>query len=78
MARTSKPKMIKLTLEVEPPYTGFAVLTFGGGAGGGLAVTSSPIKLQHGSTIHVGENGGIEQMTTKEAKRRKSVKDEEG
>lgn len=66
----AKQKTIKVTLEVEPPYTNFAVLTFGGGAKGGVALTSKPLQLHNGEVIRVGEHGGIEQMSKTEAKRR--------
>ena len=72
MARTTKSKRITVTLEVEPPYTAFAVLTFGG-ADGGLKVTSKPIGLKDKSVILVGENGGIFQMTRKEWSNRKGA-----
>ncbi len=65
-----KNKTITVTLEVEPPYTNFAVLTFGGGAKGGVALTSRPLELHDKEVIHVGEHGGIEQMSKTEAKRR--------
>lgn len=70
MAKATKGKRITVTLEVEPPYTGFAVLTFGG-SDGALKITSKPIKLNHKSVVLVGENGGIFQMTTKEWENRK-------
>lgn len=84
MAKAAKSKRITVTLEVEPPYTGFAVLTFGG-SDGVLKITSKPIKLNHKSVVLVGENGGIFQMTTKEwehreglaGENRKKVKDTE-
>ena len=74
MSRAKSKKTIKVTLEVEYPYTSYAVLTFGGACDKGLVVTSKPMKLNPGAVIHVGENGGIEQMTANEAKRRRSTK----
>ena len=72
LARPKNIKTIKVTLEVEPPYTGFAVLTFcGGGEAKGTYVTSKAVQLKNGTVIHVGEHGGIQEMTAKEAKRRR-------
>ena len=71
--KTSKSKTITVTLEVEPPYTGFAVMTFGGGSDGSLKITSKPIRLNHKSVVLVGENGGIFQMTKKEWENRKGL-----
>lgn len=77
MAKAAKGKRITVTLEVEPPYTGFAVLTFGG-SDGALKITSKPIKLNHKSVVLVGENGGIFQMTTKEWEHREGLAGKNG
>lgn len=68
--RKVKSKRITVTLEIEPPYTQFAVLSFGGSADGKCYLTSHPMKLHDKEVIQVKENGGIEQMTRVEAKRR--------
>lgn len=77
MAKTKGKKPITVTLNIEPPYTSFAVLTFGGGANGGVALTSKPLALRDKSVIYVGENGGVQVMTSSEARRRRITKEEE-
>ena len=73
MAKASsraKNKKITVTLEIEPPYTSFAVLTFGGGKDGGVALTSAHMALRDKSVVYIGENGGVQELTGAEAKRR--------
>ena len=78
MANKKNNKRITVTLEIEPPYTSFAVLTFGG-ADTSMKITSKPIKLHDKSVVLVGENGGIFQMTKKEwSNRVGKVKESEG
>ena len=78
MANKKSKKRITVTLEIEPPYTNFAVLTFGG-SDGAMKITSKPIKLNDKSIVLVGENGGIFQMTKKEwSNRLGKVKESEG
>ena len=64
-------KTIEFTVCVEPPYTSVGIFTFLGAKDKGIAITSKPIELKHKSVIHIGENGGVEVMTTKQAKNRK-------
>lgn len=69
MAGRPKSKgKITVTLELEPPYTDFAILTFGGGAKGGVAMTSKLLHLHNKEVIYVGEGGGIMQLTKPQAK----------
>lgn len=74
----AKNKKITVTLEIEPPYTSFAVLTFGGGKSGGVALTSAHLALNDKGVVYVGENGGIQQMTSSEARRRRISREESG
>ena len=60
-----KDKKIRMTLEVEPPYTYVGIFTFLGPKDKGLAITSKPIELKDGTILHVGERGGIRLQTTK-------------
>lgn len=69
MAKNSKGKKTKtITLVVEPPFTSFGVLTFGGSKDSGLALTSKHLVLHDKSVIYVGENGGVMELTTPEAR----------
>ena len=73
MAKKSQ-KTKTITLVIEPPFTTFGVLTFGGSKDGGLSLTSKHLVLHDQSVIYVGENGGVEELTRPEAKIRGVLK----
>lgn len=54
-----QPSKIHVEMDIEPPYTLYATLTFAGAKDKGIAVTSKTVKLIQNTKIDVGENGGI-------------------
>ena len=68
MAR--QPNKIHVEMDIEPPYTLYATLTFAGAKDNGIAVTSKTVKLINNTQITVGESGGIAVGLVKKSKKK--------